>query len=436
MSLTTPNLLSQPTFNALTGTPFGNSIPFRFSIAGGPEPEGSKLYVQDISSSGDNYVYQGTSKLYPWYKGDGIYEHSMPINSLSNEKQYRAFLTTYNDDGTSSVSNTIVFWAISTPVVLGANYIQGLSYSSYNFIFNYSPGIGRKELLKSYNCDFIIAVGGGSTIDVAKCIRCFTPMDLSTNCLQQGYVPFNVPLLVMPTTAGTGSESTHFAVLYSQGQKKSVSHASLLPNYVILDHGNLKELPLYQKKAAFFDALSQAIESWWSKNATVESIEYSKKAIELLKPNLAAYLQGNDISASNVMQGANLAGKAINITTTTAPHAMSYKLTSLYGIAHGHSVALCLPRVWKIMCEQSWDYDLHNVLEDIAKALGAHSSLEAIQWWDDILISLKMETPDISVQDIEILTESVNLERLANNPMPLNKEEIYGLYKQIARNNL
>ena len=73
------------------------------------------------------------------------------INSISNEKQYRAFLTTYNDDGTSSVSNTIVFWAISTPVVLGANYIQGLSYSSYNFIFNYSPGIGRKELLKSYN---------------------------------------------------------------------------------------------------------------------------------------------------------------------------------------------------------------------------------------------------------------------------------------------
>ena len=148
MSLTTPNLLSQPTFNALTGAPFGNSIPFRFSIAGGDEPEGSKLYVQDISSSGDNYVYQGTSKLYPWYKGDGIYEHSMPINSISNEKQYRAFLTTYNDDGTSSVSNTIVFWAISTPVVLGANYIQGLSYSSYNFIFNYSSGIGRKELLK------------------------------------------------------------------------------------------------------------------------------------------------------------------------------------------------------------------------------------------------------------------------------------------------
>lgn len=151
MSLTTPNLLSQPTFNALTGTPFGNSIPFRFSIIGGDEPEGSKLYVQDISSSGDSYVYQGTSKLYPWYKGDGIYEHSMPINSISNEKQYRAFLTTYNDDGTSSVSNIIVFWAISTPVVLGANYIQSLSYSSYNFIFNYSPGIESKELLKSYN---------------------------------------------------------------------------------------------------------------------------------------------------------------------------------------------------------------------------------------------------------------------------------------------
>lgn len=151
MSLTTPNLLSQPTFNALTGTPFGNSIPFRFSIAGGDELKGSKLYVQDISSSGDNYVYQGTSKLYPWYKGDGIYEHWMPLNSISNEKQYRAFLTTYNDDGTSQISNTIVFWTISTPTVLGANYIASLSWASYNFIFNYSPGVGNKELLKSYN---------------------------------------------------------------------------------------------------------------------------------------------------------------------------------------------------------------------------------------------------------------------------------------------
>lgn len=151
MFLTTPNLLSQPTFNALTGTPFGNSIPFRFSIAGGDEPEGSKLYVRDISSSGDNYVYQGTSKLYPWYKGDGIYEHWMPLNSISNEKQYRAFLTTYNDDGTSQISNTIVFWTISTPTVLGANYIASLSWASYNFIFNYSPGVGNKELLKSYN---------------------------------------------------------------------------------------------------------------------------------------------------------------------------------------------------------------------------------------------------------------------------------------------
>lgn len=151
MSLATPNLLSQPTFNASTGTPFGNVIPFRFSITGGDEPEGSKLYIQDISSSGDSYVYQGTSKLYPWYKGDGIYEHSMPINSISNGKQYRAFLTTYNDDGTSSVSNIIVFWTISTPTVLGANYIASLSWASYNFIFNYSPGVGSKELLKSYN---------------------------------------------------------------------------------------------------------------------------------------------------------------------------------------------------------------------------------------------------------------------------------------------
>jgi len=264
------------------------------------------------------------------------------------------------------------------------------------------------RVLKKNQCDFIVAVGGGSSIDIAKCVKFYNKI--------------NVPLMAVPTTSGSGSEATHFAVIYKNGEKHSIANEGLLPDYVILHPDTLKTLPIYQKKCTMLDALCQSIESWWSKKATPESIGYSEKAIKLILNNMDSYLENKNTGNKNMLAASNFAGKAINITTTTAPHAMSYKLTSLYGLPHGHAVALCLPKVWRNMKNH----------DDIAKALGKQNCEEAVAFFEQLLQSLEILPPkNACSDDLDILTSSVNTKRLRNNPVRLNRDTIKSLYKEI-----
>ena len=205
------------------------------------------------------------------------------------------------------------------------------------------------ELFNNEKCDFIVSIGGGSSIDTAKVIKLYSVIDYK-NGLQSNYKYNPVKHLAIPTTAGTGSESTRYSVCYYEGKKQSVTHDSIVPDYVILDPSLLIGLPEYQKKSTLMDALCQAIESYWSVNSDEESKKYSIESIKLILSNIDKYINDNDLETCNKMlQASNLAGKAINITQTTAAHAMSYKITSMYGVSHGHAVALTLPYIWEHM---------------------------------------------------------------------------------------
>ncbi|MCL2519105.1 MAG: phosphonoacetaldehyde reductase [Oscillospiraceae bacterium] len=293
------------------------------------------------------------------------------------------------------------FWNIELP----CEYVRFSDFTPNPLIEDARKGA---KILRKTKCDFIVAIGGGSSIDTAKSIKYYNHVDL--------------PIMAVPTTSGTGSEATHFAVVYKDGMKESVADEKLLPDFVVLQSDVLKTLPVYQKKCTMLDALCQAIESWWSKRATTESIEYSEKAIKLIINNMKSYLNNEDDGNKNMLIASNYAGKAINITTTTAPHAMSYKLTSLYNLPHGHAVAICLPKVWKYMK----NYD------DIAKALGKQNSEEAVLFFEQLLRDLKILPPEnVSTDDIDILVNSVNAKRLKNNPVRLDTRIIKNLYKKI-----
>ena len=157
------------------------------------------------------------------------------------------------------------------------------------------------KLLKQSQCDTILAVGGGSAIDVAKCIKlavlakegnaAIIPPLVSQRLPIEGA---KTPFIAIPTTAGTGSESTHNAVMYYEGAKQTVTNDGVLPDYAILEPSVLKTLPLYQKKCTMMDALCQGIESWWSINSTNESKVYSKKTVELIMANWRKYIFEND----------------------------------------------------------------------------------------------------------------------------------------------
>ncbi|MDE7108035.1 MAG: phosphonoacetaldehyde reductase [Clostridiales bacterium] len=295
------------------------------------------------------------------------------------------------------------------------------------------------DLFRSEHCDCIIAVGGGSAMDVAKCIKLFSGMDRAVNYLEQEKAETGVPLIAVPTTAGTGSESTRFAVIYYNGKKQSVAHQSIIPNHVILDWSVLSTLPVYQKKCTMLDALCQGIESWWSVNSTDESKGYAQNAVCAIVENYKDYIfENKNGAAEKIMVAANFAGRAINISQTTAPHAMSYKLTSLYGIPHGHAVAVCLPKVWRFMTEHTdkcidnrgKDY-LLGVFEGIAKALGAVDIQSAITRFEGILAELEISAPKSNVNDLGVLASSVNPVRLVNNPVRLDEADLTELYKQI-----
>ena len=297
------------------------------------------------------------------------------------------------------------------------------------------------ELFKNSKCEAIIAVGGGSAIDVVKCIKLFSGMSDDKNYLEQVYMDTRIPLIAVPTTAGTGSESTRHAVIYFGGQKQSISHESIIPDYAILDSSVLKTLPLYQKKCTMLDALCQGIESWWSVNSTDESIEYSKQAVSLIAENLDSYIFDNDeTAAEKIMLAANYSGRAINITQTTAPHAMSYKLTSMYHLPHGHAVAICLPGVWRYMlnhpenCTDGRGVEhLNKVFDDIARRMKASSPEQSIDMFEDLLNKLELGCPcsENRAKDLEILTDSVNETRLKNSPVRIPKDGIKEIYDRI-----
>ncbi len=283
-------------------------------------------------------------------------------------------------------------------------------------------------------CELIVAVGGGSAIDVAKCIKLYCKMNPEENYLRQEAVDTGIPLVAIPTTAGTGSESTRHAVIYYGGVKQSVSHPSIVPDYAILESSVLKTLPVYQKKCTMLDALCQAIESWWSVNSTDESVGYSKAAIELIKENWQAYINENSASAAErIMEAANLAGRAINITATTAAHAMSYKITSLYRLPHGHAVAVCMREVWSYMLSHTCDcIDVrgNEHLENVFKSLPVD-----ISWFMMLMDELQMECPESESKenDVELLASSVNPTRLKNNPVELSKEVLLSMYERIVK---
>ena len=295
----------------------------------------------------------------------------------------------------------------------------------YIVFSEFTPNPLRKDALKGIevfnreNCDLIVAIGGGSAIDVAKCIK------LDGN--------LNAPIIAIPTTAGTGSESTRHIVVYENEKKLSISDEKVIPEYVILDAKALKTLPDYQKKCALLDALCQSIESRWSKSATADSIFLAEQAIKMIMANKEAYINdGNEIACKNMLLASNFAGQAINVTATTAAHAMSYKISSIFKIPHGYAVAVSLPFIWEEMLKES-SSELKERFVAIAIALGGATIEEGIEIFKNILKDFCMnKLPETTEKvDVSELVDSVNPERLKNNPVKFTKEQIEKIYKKV-----
>lgn len=303
---------------------------------------------------------------------------------------------------------------------------------------DYASVVEGVEAFRASGSQAIWAIGGGSAMDVAKCIKLYAMMDPRESYLRQAIVPNRIPLLAMPTTAGTGSEATRFAVIYDKGVKQSVADPSCIPSLAILDPGTLKTLPPYQRKSTMLDALCHAVESFWSVHATEESQAYSCAALRQIRRYVASYLDNQEEGNAGMLLAANTAGKAINLTQTTAGHAMCYKLTSLYGIAHGHAAALCVSALWPWMLAHTdgcidprGEAYLHQTMQRLAAALDCATPEEAARWFRTLLDSLDMPAPKATRDDLPMLCQSVNPTRLANHPVAMTVQDMDQLYRTI-----
>ena len=303
---------------------------------------------------------------------------------------------------------------------------------------DYATVCRATELFNGNECDGIIAIGGGSVIDVAKTVKMFCNMPQGSNNIEEAAMLADIPLLAIPTTAGTGSESTCFAAIYINGVKHSFNHKGIIPTHVYLDGTLLNTLPVYQKKCTMLDALCQGIESIWSVNSTAESVTYARKAVEIILNNMDRYIDGDNAVNREMLLAANYSGRAICISQTTAAHAMSYKITSMFGLPHGHAVAICLPYVWRYIaenCDKCVDSRgetyLKSVLNNISELFGVNDISGAVSSFNRILSKYDIVSPNASEEQIKAMVEAVNAERLKNTPVFMNGSAVYEIYRGV-----
>lgn len=285
------------------------------------------------------------------------------------------------------------------------------------------------KLFKQHNCDLVIAIGGGSVIDMAKLVKSLADSnDYSEDIKRSLVVSNDKKLIAIPTTSGTGSEATHFAVVYIDKVKYSLAHASILPNVSINDSQFTYSLPKYLTASTGLDAFSQAMESLWCVNSTDESKVYSKESIKIIWNNLRKAVEGDLEARDSMSKASYLAGKAINITKTTAPHAMSYSFTSYNNLPHGHAVALTLPffleynynlSVDDCNDKRGVDY-IKNTFSELFAILNVRDIKTARSKIEEFIIGLGVELEigklGMSYEDIDFALKNINLERLTNNP--------------------
>ena len=292
--------------------------------------------------------------------------------------------------------------------------------------------------IKNFKPDLILAVGGGAVIDYAKIANVVDARsDLADLIVNYSY-PFKekyTKLAVIPTTAGSGAEVTSNAVIYVNGIKHSFESELLIPDNFFLLPEFLISAPNKIKASAGFDAIAQALESLVSKKSNEKSVAYASKSLKVSIKSYASFLNNPSLkNASEMSIAANLAGKAISISKTIAPHAASYPFTSLFNISHGHAVGLFFEKFFKFnydnldKSETSFDlnerFDLIFSLFDVSDINQFSSKISLIKKQaklEDDLLKLNINIKDSS----DNIIKGINLLRLGNNPVKIDGKDIY-----------
>lgn len=330
--------------------------------------------------------------------------------------------------------------------ILNNNLIYIVDDVTANPSISYIDALFKK--IRKLNIDIIIAIGGGSSLDTGKAIaKLFGNKDnlITLHAHFKKNVPFKnnrraLPIIAVPTTAGTGSEITHFATIWDSIDKKkySLMGEDLYPYISILDPTLTLTLPREETVSSSLDTLSHALESIWNTNATKESLAYSNKALSILLPALDVLneprLENSLELRSNLLRASMYSGAAINLTRTALSHSISYPLTSFYGLPHGIACSFSLASVLKFNVTAD-DGRIKNTIIDLG--------YDCIDQFEKKIFSLFIELGGLiimkkyikNLDDILSLTNKmITPERSNNNLKKASQGDISIIVKETLHN--
>ena len=294
--------------------------------------------------------------------------------------------------------------------------------------------------------DAVLSIGGGSVLDAAKLFAArLTNRQPLRDWLGIDRIGSpGVPLILVPTTAGTGSEVTPNAIvtLPDEALKVGIVSRHLLPQLVILDATLTLDLPQPITAATGMDAFIHALESYISTKANPISDMYAMESMRLIGANIVdAYRNGSSLAAREAMLlGSMYGGLALTAAGTAAVHALAYPLGGMFNITHGVANSMLLPHVMRFNRDA-----IVERLANVARALGlsahgdgdeaaADSLLASIGTWTEVMaIPQDLRAFGVSEADLQPLAEAaLKVKRLlGNNPKPLDLEDIKGIYKRL-----
>lgn len=302
------------------------------------------------------------------------------------------------------------------------------------------------EMVRRENADLLIGFGGGSPIDIAKVSAVMATNDGPiSKYFGIDLVPdAGLPTLIIPTTAGTGSEVTPIAILsdHTEKLKKGIVSQHLFPSTALLDPELTLRLPAHVTAATGMDALIHAVEAFTSINANSVSDMFARQAMQLISKNIrTAYANGGNLAArSNMLEGSLLAGMAFCNAGVTAVHAFAYPIGAEFHIPHGVANSIMLTPVM--------EFNKLGNLERFAAMAGylgentaglstreaANAAVEAMRTLAaDLKIPNHLSEFGIKEEDLPQLAEGVMkvTRLLANNPREMTQKDAEEIYRSV-----
>ena len=301
-----------------------------------------------------------------------------------------------------------------------------------------------QKIINKFKPDMILGIGGGTSIDYSKLSSVFFGQKNIKKIIEKNLtfkIKKKIPTLIIPTTAGTGAEVTKFGTIFIKNKKFSYSSNLVKPNYFsIVPEFSLKSSD-YVKASSLMDTICQSTESLFSVNSTKESIKYSLRSLKLAFKNWRKYIRSNDKKSSiEISRSSNFSGKAINIAKTNGPHAVSYYFSTYYNLSHGHAVTLTINSFLFFNFINSKrakkKININNRFKKLFKITKTNSIKDLNLFYQKIIDNLGLEINfrklNINIKkEIQNIINETNLDRLKNNPIELDKTDLY----RIIQNN-